>query len=164
MTLTVRAFHADGNWYRWWLADIIYCDNHGIVTETTVGNAIHDLKGDWASKNRIRTFYWFDRPYNLLEVYEADGSLGELYVHIASPAYLHDTNELHYVDHELDVVMFPDREPFVADEDEFLAAIPVYNYSSGFQVACRQTCDELMILLKQWVVGIAPQEGLLHDM
>lgn len=158
-TLTVKAFHADGTCYRWWRAQQKFVNEQGAVTETKASNAIFDVKGDWTSRNHIRTFYWFDRPYNLLEVYELDGTLAELYIHIASQARS-TSDELHYVDYELDVVMYPGKEPFIADEDDFQLAISMYNYSDAFQAQCREACQEALALIARWQPGVPPEEGL----
>lgn len=44
---------------------------------TPVGHRVEDVRGGWASGHAIRTFYWPDRWYSLLEVYAPDGRLEE---------------------------------------------------------------------------------------
>lgn len=90
-------------------------------------------------------------PYNLLEVYRPDGSLIEVYIHIASLVRLEGAT-LHYTDHALDVVLRPGEAPRVVDEDEFAQAAVQYTYSAGFQAACRQAVVESVQLAAQWKV------------
>jgi predicted RNA-binding protein associated with RNAse of E/G family len=103
----------------------------------------------WVYKHNHRSIYWFERPYNLVEVYERDGQLKQLYVHIASLPKLQD-HRLLYIDHELDVVWRPGQAPLVADEAEFLAASREYGYSAEFQSACWRAVDEALELVRCW--------------
>jgi predicted RNA-binding protein associated with RNAse of E/G family len=75
---------------------------------------VDDRGRSWVQQYAIRAVYWFDRPYNLLEVFAPDGALVELYMHIASPARLAG-GVLEYTDHELDVVLSPGEAPRVVE-------------------------------------------------
>ena len=100
----------------------------GIVTRVLSGTRIEGLAGGgWIQRHNIHGFYWFDRPYNLLEVYRTDGALEEVYIHIASPARL-EHKLVRYTDHELDVVMRAGEEPRVVDEEDFVQAALAYGY------------------------------------
>ena len=98
----------------------------------------------------IRAFYWFDRPCNVLELYDNAGALSEVYVHIASPAQIVN-GELHYTDYELDVVRRVGEEPIVLDEDEFNLAVAAHGLTSEFRSECFRTVDEVMALIRTWV-------------
>lgn len=157
--LQVRALRADGNCYRSWTSEMVYRDDLGVVTLAAVGGLVNDRGQSWVQQYTIRTVYWFERPYNLLEVFAPDGRLVELYVHIASPALLAD-GVLEYTDHELDVVQEPGGAPRVVDEEEFAEAAIRYGYSEDFQQACYVACRSAEQLLQHWVVGAPPEEAL----
>src|SRR5262249_42041957 len=91
----------------------------------------------WISKCSIRTVYWLDRPYNLLEVYGGAGELEETYLNVASPPIMHG-RQVSFVDHELDVTLRPGGQPRVVDEDEFEEAAARFSYAPDFQAACRR--------------------------
>ena len=101
--VNVVVFSLDGTRRRWWTSTIESVDSRCVRTFSRLGNPVGGPKGGWASQADIRAFYWFDRHYNLLESYDAAGTLSEIYVHIASPAKIIN-GAMHYIDYELDVV------------------------------------------------------------
>jgi protein associated with RNAse G/E len=159
-SIVVRALKADGHAYRWWTATVESVDDTSIVTLSRVGHQVHGPKGGWISAFDVRTIYWFDRPYNLVELYLPNGDLKEIYVHIASPARL-EGDALCYTDHELDVVWHPGRPPRVVDEREFCAAARQYGYSPEFQKKCRSAAGQALRLVRRWKVHGPPCDLLL---
>ena len=147
--INVAVFNLDGSRRRWWTSVIEAVDNHGLRTFSRRGNRVGDQKGGWVSQADIRAFYWFDRPYNLLECYGAACALSEIYVHIASPAQIVD-GELHYTDYELDVVRRAGEEPMVLDEDEFEQAVAAHNLTPEFRATCHRTIEEVRALIQAW--------------
>ena len=63
-------------------------------------------------------WYYFDRCYNIFQVYSAQGTLKGWYCNIGLPPEQVD-GDLHYVDLALDVFVYPDGRYLVLDEDEF---------------------------------------------
>jgi hypothetical protein len=157
--LLVRALRADGTCYRSWTAEVVYRDELGVATFDAPGGVVESQGQSWVRQHVIRAVYWFERPYNLLEVFAPDGRLVELYVHIASPARLAD-GVLEYTDHELDVVLEPEGAPRVVDEEEFAEAAITYGYSEDFQRACYAACRRAEQLLQRWSVGVPPEKAL----
>ena len=129
--ITIVAFNLDGTRRRWWTSLVAAVDSDSVHTFSRVGNPVAGPKGGWVSQADIRACYWFDRPYNLLELYNAAGALREIYVHIASPAQIVH-GELHYTDYELDVFRRAGEEPIVDDEDEFEQAVAAHGLTPEF--------------------------------
>lgn len=161
-TIRIRALKACGNCYRWWPATIESIDRDGIVTMSRVGHAVRGPKGGWVSKFDIRGVYWFDRPYNLVEVYLPNGKLKQVYIHIASPARV-DGTTLIYTDHELDIVRRPGQPVRVVDEHEFAEACEEYGYTHDFQHACRHAVEEAMRLALTWMPKGPPARTRRRD-
>ena len=157
--VTVQAFRADGVCYRWWPAMVVQVIDTGIVTRVPSGTRIEGLAGGgWIQRHNIHGFYWFDRPYNLLEVYRTDGALEEVYIHIASPARL-EHRLVRYTDHDLDVVIRPGERPQVVDEEDFVQAALAYGYPPDFQAACRVAAADALRLAAGWTAhGFAAAE------
>jgi len=151
-TVTVRAFKSDATNYRWWQATVERVEDDCIVTYAPPHRPVYEIDGKWISRATIRAHYWRQRPYNLLELYELDGSLGGLYIHISSPVRIAG-RELHYTDYELDVVFEPGREPEIVDEDEFASASRQYSYSSQFQIYCYTIAQEVLAFVRDWTPG-----------
>lgn len=145
----VRAFKSDGHCYRWWDATIESVDARCVVTFSPPGGWVHQPDRRWQRDVHIRAYYWFERPYILLELYTPRETLVELYAHINSPPRWVD-GELHYTDYELDVAWRPGQEPRIIDEDEFEEAIHRYGYSPAFQTACYRHAHEALELVRGW--------------
>lgn len=62
-------------------------------------------------------WYYFDRWYNVFQVYSKDGALKGWYCNVTKPAEVHD-GELTFVDLALDLWVWPDLRYLVLDEDE----------------------------------------------
>lgn len=153
--IVILALKSDGTVYRRWRARVESVARDHIVTINRIGDRVEDIERSWSHRQHSRNFYWFDRPYNLAEVYEQDGRLKQLYVHIASPAVLRDRT-LEYTDHELDVVKRGRKPPRVVDREEFAAAIVAYGYSPAFQEACWRAVSQAMRLIKSWKASGTP--------
>lgn len=155
--VTVRVYKRDATWYRSWQATVESVGEEGIVTFDPPGRLVIDrIKGDWQSKVVIRCHYWFDRPYNVLEVYRPNGELAEIYAHIASPMVIKN-GEILYTDYELDVVKPAGGVATIVDEDEFAEATARYAYSAEFCRHCWQTARELVSLVDHWQAAEPPK-------
>ncbi len=148
-TIEIRALKSNGKPYRWWRSTVESCDQEHVATLNRIGDFVEGTGRGWLHKHHHRTIYWFGRPYNLAEVYERNGRLKQLYVHISSLPKLQD-HALVYVDHELDVVWRPGQAPRVTDQDEFAAAAARFGYSAELQEACWRAVEEALELVRCW--------------
>ncbi|MDE0222376.1 MAG: NUDIX domain-containing protein [Spirochaetaceae bacterium] len=147
--IRVVVSNIDGTPRRSWTAEIEAVDDEGVRTLSRTGNPVAGPKGGWAHRSNTRAFYWFSRPYNLLELYDDAGALTELYVHVASPARLLG-GELHYTDHELDVVRQWGTAPFTTDADELEQALIGHDSADELRAACHRAAAEVTALLGAW--------------
>lgn len=151
---------ADGRPYRRWQARVETVRDDGVVTYTNHGNRVYQVIPDslsgapawreFTQPRAIRNHYWFDRQHTLLEVYNPDGSLYELYADVCSPVRVVD-GELHYTDHELDVSQLAGEAPQIIDQDEFAEAAEEFGYSEAFQAQCYAIAEELLAFVAAWV-------------
>lgn len=148
----VRVLRADGSLYRAWRATVEGVTPTALVVLKTLGTPVEGPGGGWESEYAVRTCYWWERRYNLAEVYAADGRLLELYANIAGPPHLAD-GRLSYMDYELDVVGEPGQLPYVVDEDEFAEAVVRYGYSAELQAACWQAVEAAKQAVIAWQPG-----------
>ncbi len=70
--IQVRATKTDGTVYRSWHTTIEFVDADSIVTISPAGSMVIDKTklGDHPIKHHLRSYYWFDKFYNLIEVFE----------------------------------------------------------------------------------------------
>ena len=162
-TITVKVLHADGHCFRSWQTTVEEASADCIVTISHPGDPVDDArKGPWTLHWHIRAYYWLDRPYNLLELYNQDGLLEEIYVNVASLPVLKGET-LEFTDHELDISLLSGQPACIVDEDEFTAAIARYGYSPEFQSHCRQTAAAALQLVQTWrAKGVGRVESA-HD-
>ena len=148
-TIWVRAFKHDGHCYRWWSTTVESASAAGVVTRCAPSGWVYQPERNWQRRFVVRTHYWFQRPYILLELYREDNTLLELYAHVNSQPRWVD-GELHYEDYELDAVLRPGKDPRIIDQDEFEAAAQLYGYTQEFQRACYRHAQEAASLLGEW--------------
>lgn len=153
-TIWVRVAKADGRPYRWWQATVAAIEDDCLITVTAVGSPIyHDRERFPAAvyplRHAIRAYYWPGRRYDVLELYEPDGRLVELYADITSPVEVTET-EVSYIDHELDVSLMAGEAPRIVDQDEFAAAAVAFGYTDEFVRQGYALAHDLLTLLADW--------------
>jgi protein associated with RNAse G/E len=141
--------HADGKAYRWWQSGVEYVSSYCVVTRNKIGDTTYEPGVNWNMKFNSRAFYWANRNYNLIEIYDDLGEAAQIYINIASPFKL-DTMQLSYFDYELDVSMKKGHPAEILDEDEFAQAIDEYQYSDNFVHLCREALATAVTLAEHW--------------
>jgi len=147
--LRVRARKHDGRPYRWWRTRIEDITDAHLVTMSSIGQLVRTPRGAWRNRVNVRSYYWFERPYSLLECYDAAGQLQEIYVNVSTPARLR-AGTLEYVDYELDVSKLAGQTARVVDEDEFEAAARKHRYSAETQRWARAAARDALALAETW--------------
>lgn len=152
----VRACKADGTVYRSWHTLIESIDADLIVTISAAGGYVFDLvRGHYYTQHILRSYYWLDKFYNLIEVFNARGILEQIYLNIASPPRF-ENDGMSFTDHELDVSkVFPHAARLV-DEDEFAEAAVKYQYAGDFQQKMYAAAQEALQLAESWKAKSVP--------
>ncbi len=146
----VRACKADGTVYRSWHTTIESVDADSIVTISPAVGMVEDrARVMYQNKHILRSYYWFDKFYNLIEVFDTQGNLIEIYINIASPPEFED-GRMSFKDHELDVSKYPPNPAKLIDEDEFAEAIITYQYTKEFQEKMYLAANEALELADHW--------------
>lgn len=91
-------------------------------------------------------YYWRDRWYNIFRFHEPDGELRNWYCNVNMPPSF-DNGVLDYVDLDIDILVWPDGELRILDEDEFAANAEKYQYSDAIMKNARNARDELLRLI-----------------
>lgn len=155
-TIHVCACKTDGTVYRSWHTMIESVDADSIVTISPAGSSVFNLKGeDYPIQHHLRSYYWFDKFYNLIEVFETNGSLLHIYINVASPPEF-ENGMMSFKDHELDVSKYPPKAAELIDEDEFTEAAVKYQYSKEFQEKMYSAAKEAVELAESWKARPVP--------
>ena len=148
--IQVHACKTDGTVYRSWQATIESVSTDSIVTSAPAGSSVFNIKGeDIPIRHHYRSYYWFDKNYNLLEIFEPEGELFHIYINIASPPEFKD-GIMSFKDHELDVSRYLPKPAELIDEDEFIEAAVKYQYSKEFQEKMYAAAEEALELANHW--------------
>jgi protein associated with RNAse G/E len=162
-SIHICACKTDGTVYRSWDTTIESVDASLIVTISPAGSMVIDKTrlGDHPIKHHLRSHYWFDKFYNLIEVFDVNGALVQIYINIASlPEFAE--GEMRFKDHELDVVRDLPGPAQLIDEDEFAEAILNYQYSPEFQEKMYSAAREALELANNWNAKPVPVFGGDH--
>jgi protein associated with RNAse G/E len=130
--IKLKIFKADGKCYRQWTTVVEAIEPDCLVTITPAGRLVEDIRGNWVGSSVLRAYYWFDRPYNLIEIYHSDGMYAGIYINIGSPAEIRD-GDICFTDHELDVSLVPPQPAHIIDQADFAEASQKFGYSENFQ-------------------------------
>jgi protein associated with RNAse G/E len=103
-------------------------------------------------------FYYFDRWYNVFQIYSKSGELKGWYCNITAPARVED-GELQFVDLALDLFVYPDRRYLVLDQEEF-DDLAVNTYRSSDVAAAKVALAELIELARDGRLPGRPFDGL----
>ncbi len=161
--IPVHACKTDGTVYRSWQATVESVTSDLLVTVAPAGSSVINIKGeDYPLEHHYRAYYWFNKFYNLLEVFETDGRLFHIYINIASPPEFKN-GVMSFKDHELDVSKIPPNPAHLVDEDEFADAVVKYNYSPEFQDKMYAAAKEALDLAENWQAKPCPIFGENHD-
>lgn len=117
--MKVRSLAYDGSLRREWAAEIVGTSSSRIdlrgVFETTIE---HPDLGRIEAGTLSHEYYWTDRWYNLFRFEHPVGELRNYYCNIAMPPIL-TGSELSYVDLDIDVLIWPGKDPIILDREEF---------------------------------------------
>jgi predicted RNA-binding protein associated with RNAse of E/G family len=103
----------------------------------------------FALQHHFRAYFWPGRRHTLLETYEPDGRLVELYADITSPIEIVE-GEIHFIDHELDVIQYTGQEARIIDQDEFAEATERFGYADEFVRESYALAESLLDVLANW--------------
>ena len=145
----VRVFKTGGTPYRSWQPVVESVAEDCIVVFSRAGSPLYSADQTVALQHHFRTYFWPGRRHTLLEIYEPDGRLRELYADISGPIELVG-EEIHFVDHELDVSMMAGEQPRIVDQDEFAEAAERYGYTDDFIRESYALANRLIDVLANW--------------
>jgi len=154
--IQVCACKADGTVYRSWYTIVESVDADLIVTISPAGSMVEDrVRIKYQNEHILRSYYWFDKFYNLIEVFDTQGNLIEIYINIAAPPEFEDDG-MKFKDHELEVSRYPPKAAQLIDEDEFAEAAVKYQYTKEFQKKMYAVAEEALELANHWQARPVP--------
>ena len=156
--LTVNSRKFDGTINRTWeCRPIGIAESHLVLVGSFARDVEHPDLGRIAAGTLSYEFFWPDRWYNVFRFHEPDGSLRNFYYNISMP-YSLDSDQLDYVDLDIDVIVWPDGTFRILDLEEFEQNKVAYDYPADIIANAEHTLDELMSAIRD---GSQPTDFLL---
>lgn len=144
--MAVRAHKYDGKEYRRWQVHFVERIAGGARLEA-VFNSFVEGRTPFFGGDRAVEFFYADRGYNVIVGYSPDGVLRACYCNICTPATFvlaPEGPEIHFIDLDLDVLVWPDGRCVVTDEDDFAENSVRYAYPVAIQEAAREAVEALL--------------------
>jgi len=149
--VTIRAHKYDGHEYRRWLVHFVGPIAGGARLEATF-NSLVEGRTPFFGGDRAVEFFYDDRGYNVIVGYAPDGTLRACYCNICTPATFvltQDGPEIHFIDLDLDVLVWPDGRCVVTDEDDFATNGARYGYPPAIRRAARDAVAALLHAVRE---------------
>jgi protein associated with RNAse G/E len=158
--LVVQKLLYDGSKSYRWVGREIYRDDEHLFFTAVFERDYRDLGYVVFEKGDVfYEYYYFDRWYNVFQVYSATGTLKGWYCNVTRPAVV-DGGELTFVDLALDLWVNADHSYVVLDEDEF-AELEALSYSTEDALAARSALTELIERAEAATIPGRPFEGAI---
>jgi len=108
----------------------------------------HPALGHIVNGTLTKEYFWVDRWYNVFRFEEPWGDLKYFYCNMAMPP-TYAKNRLEFVDLEIDLVVRPDWNYEILDEDDFEASVKEHRYPGELIKRVQSTLEELLGLLER---------------
>ena len=146
--VTVNSREYDLTIRRSWTARLL--ENHGdlLVLVGEFDRAVdHTDLGHIAAGTISYEYYWLDRWYNVFKFHEPGGSLRNWYCNVSMPPTFAD-GVLDYVDLDIDILIWPGKEPIILDEEEFIENANRFSYSPDLIKNAASALEELKNIIR----------------
>lgn len=150
--VTVNSLHYDLTPRRSWSADLVRSALPEIeLLGRFEADVSHPDLGLIEAGTVSREYYFADRWFNYFVFFKTDGSIRNYYFNVCLPPKIGD-GIIEYVDLDLDLVVWPDGETEILDEDEFRVNLERYSYPEPTQ---RKATETIAFLQTNWttIVG-----------
>ncbi|HLQ73655.1 MAG TPA: DUF402 domain-containing protein [Bacillota bacterium] len=116
----------DGTMHRIWEENVVVLsDQSHIVAVNNGTNVIERTGKEWRTTSLAIAYFYSAYYFNVICMYKSDGI--HYYCNISSP-FSYENKLLTYVDYDVDIIMNPDGDITLLDEDEFLINKKQYHY------------------------------------
>jgi protein associated with RNAse G/E len=162
-TVSLRSAKYDGSLNYQWPARVLWEGADGFIWHTPAGapfvrpTGVHPVPYDWIGRVWYQRWYMVDASLLPAQVAGAAGTLHHYYCNLGQPGQWQGTT-YHFVDLDLDVLIYPDGSHKIVDEDEFAAHSVRFGYPAEVIAATRQAAVDVVALA---LAGETPFDGTL---
>lgn len=147
--VTVNSRKIDNKIHKSWNARVIEENKSSIILYGEFEEEIrHQHLGVIKPGTKSYEYYWFERWYSIFRFHEPDGSLRNFYCNVNQPPVF-ENNILDYVDLDIDVIVWKDKQRQILDIDEFESNAKKYRYSEQIVKKALESLRELLELIEK---------------
>ena len=141
--IRLRSTKIDGAPHFEWTCRVIDASPDGVVLHQAAGTPIKAWKEVWTPNFDAWIYFWRDRWFNVIQSWDAGGSLSGYYCNVITPARVVG-DELCWADLDLDVSVQSDGTYRVLDEEEWARNVGRLGYAPELVACARRAMDELI--------------------
>ena len=142
--ITVNSRKYDRSLRRSWSAHLVERSESHILLEGYFESEVrHPELGVIAKGTRSVETFFFDRWYNYFSFYEPTREFRNHYINISMPPQMSD-DAIDYVDLDIDVIVWPDGQIEVLDEQEFRENARLYGYPDSVVSKAEKLKQEIL--------------------
>jgi len=113
----IHSFKHNGTYHRIWDRTYLIDQDEDYLVFANEKTRVHEANGkSWFTKEPAICFFFKDRWYNIISMLKDDGVY--YYCNLASPFTI-DDEAIKYIDYDLDVKVFPNRQYKILDRFEY---------------------------------------------
>lgn len=157
--LAIQSYKHDGTIHRFWDRGLVVEDNEDyLVLVSKKAKVIENNGRKWFTREPAVTIFSKKRWWNAICMLKNDGVC--YYCNIASPSII-SSSYIKYIDYDLDVKLYPNKDVRILDEKEFLAHSALYGYGDELMAILRYEKDYVLKKIKNNEFPFS--DDLIHD-
>ena len=158
-SFAVHSTKYDGSLHYRYPAMLVREEPNLLVLYAAPGILLDSYRGQLVARQHTLEFYWSDRFYNLIVMWDEGWQPRLHYVNVATPATWHD-GTLRFIDLDLDVIWRAvTGEVILDDEDEFALHQTRFAYPPDLVAQAWRSIDEVRAMIARRAY---PFDGSLH--
>ena len=139
--LQIHSFKHNGQIHRYWERNYVVEDNENYFIVASNRTRVIEADGRrWYTHEPAITILSKKDWFNVIAMFKEDGIC--YYCNIASPS-IYDDGKIKYIDYDLDLKLFPDKNIKVLDEHEYEKHRHLYDYDSRLNSVLKQTVKKI---------------------
>ena len=138
----VQSYKHDGSLHRTWDSAMIVDYNEDFIAIASTCNKVIESDGrKWYTREPAISVFFFKEWYNFIAMFKENDQI-MYYCNIATPSLI-EHNCIKYIDYDLDLKLFPDKNILQLDSKEYEYHRKKYNYSDDLDYVIKAANEDV---------------------